>query len=109
MQSLKMWIILIGLASLLIVGTQIDVRRDIEGGIFYMIGIAVIGAGFMGAGIAYVTAALFFVQAIGSFVKFYLIGERRLTDFFKLAMGVCLLALILFTEIATFLPDRMFN
>tara|TARA_A100001391_G_C5077004_1_gene279389 strand:- start:351 stop:506 length:156 start_codon:yes stop_codon:yes gene_type:complete len=40
-----MWIILIGLASLLIVGTQIDVRRDIEGGIFYMIGIAVIGAG----------------------------------------------------------------
>ncbi len=45
MQSLKMWIILIGLASLLIVGTQIDVRRDIEGGIFYMIGIAVIGAG----------------------------------------------------------------
>ncbi|MBO9126085.1 MULTISPECIES: oligosaccharide flippase family protein [unclassified Rhizobium] len=44
--------------------------------------------------VAYVTGALFFVQAIGSFVKFYLIGERRLTDFFKLAMGVCLLQLI---------------
>ncbi len=44
--------------------------------------------------VAYVTAALFFVQAIGSFVKFYLIGERRLTDFFKLATGVCVLQLI---------------
>ncbi|KQV73104.1 oligosaccharide flippase family protein [Rhizobium sp. Root1220] len=44
--------------------------------------------------VALVTGALFFVQAIGSFVKFYLIGERRLGDFFKLAVGVCLLQLI---------------
>ena len=28
---------------------------------------------------------------------------------FWLAMGVCLLTLVLFPEIATFLPDRMFN
>jgi O-antigen/teichoic acid export membrane protein/pimeloyl-ACP methyl ester carboxylesterase len=44
--------------------------------------------------VAYVTAALFFIQAIGSFVKFYLIGERRLGDFFKLATAVCVLQLI---------------
>ncbi|MDM9624350.1 oligosaccharide flippase family protein [Rhizobium sp. S152] len=44
--------------------------------------------------VALVTGALFFIQAIGSFVKFYLIGERRLTDFFKLAIGVCVLQLI---------------
>ncbi len=44
--------------------------------------------------VALVTGALFFIQAIGSFVKFYLIGERRLTDFFKLAVGVCVLQLI---------------
>jgi TRAP-type C4-dicarboxylate transport system permease large subunit len=28
---------------------------------------------------------------------------------FWLAMGVCLLTLVLFPEFATFLPDRMFN
>ncbi|KRB62838.1 hypothetical protein ASE04_01285 [Rhizobium sp. Root708] len=44
--------------------------------------------------IAYVTAALFFVQSIGSFVKFYLISERRLGDFFRLAIGVCILQLV---------------
>jgi O-antigen/teichoic acid export membrane protein/pimeloyl-ACP methyl ester carboxylesterase len=44
--------------------------------------------------VAYVTAALFFIQAIGSFVKFYLIGERRLGDFFKLATAVSVLQLI---------------
>ncbi|MDM9621322.1 oligosaccharide flippase family protein [Rhizobium sp. S96] len=44
--------------------------------------------------VAYVTAALFFVQAIGSFVKFYLIGERRLGDFMRLATLVCVLQLV---------------
>lgn len=43
--------------------------------------------------VAVVTGALFFIQAIGSFVKFYLIGEKRLGDFFKLTVAVSLLQL----------------
>jgi O-antigen/teichoic acid export membrane protein/pimeloyl-ACP methyl ester carboxylesterase len=43
--------------------------------------------------VALVTGALFFIQAIGSFVKFYLIGEKRLGDFFKLTVGVSILQL----------------
>jgi O-antigen/teichoic acid export membrane protein/alpha-beta hydrolase superfamily lysophospholipase len=40
--------------------------------------------------VALVTGLLFVIQAIGSFSKFYLIGEKRLGAFFKLTMLVCL-------------------
>ncbi|MBX5227161.1 alpha/beta fold hydrolase [Rhizobium sp. NLR9b] len=43
--------------------------------------------------VALVTGVLFFVQAIGSFVKFYLIGEKRLGSFFKLTVAVSTLQL----------------
>ncbi len=38
--------------------------------------------------VALVTGVLFFIQAIGSFVKFYLIGEKRLGTFFQLTLIV---------------------
>ncbi|MBB3563670.1 O-antigen/teichoic acid export membrane protein [Rhizobium sp. BK512] len=38
--------------------------------------------------VALVTGMLFFIQAIGSFVKFYLIGEKRLGTFFQLTLIV---------------------
>ncbi|MBL0370529.1 polysaccharide biosynthesis C-terminal domain-containing protein [Rhizobium sp. KVB221] len=40
--------------------------------------------------VALVTGILFVMQAIGSFSKFYLIGEKRLGSFFKLTMLVSL-------------------
>ena len=43
--------------------------------------------------VALVTGALFFVQAIGSFVKFYLIGEKKLGSFFKLTVAVSIIQL----------------
>ncbi|MBB4191124.1 O-antigen/teichoic acid export membrane protein/pimeloyl-ACP methyl ester carboxylesterase [Rhizobium aethiopicum] len=43
--------------------------------------------------VALVTGVLFFVQAIGSFVKFYLIGEKRLGSFFKLTVAVSIIQL----------------
>jgi O-antigen/teichoic acid export membrane protein len=38
--------------------------------------------------VALVTGALFVIQAVGSFSKFYLIGEKRLGSFFKLTVFV---------------------
>ena len=43
--------------------------------------------------VALVTGVLFFIQAIGSFVKFYLIGEKRLGAFFKLTVAVSIVQL----------------
>ncbi|ARQ12160.1 polysaccharide biosynthesis protein [Rhizobium etli] len=43
--------------------------------------------------VALVTGALFFIQAIGSFVKFYLIGEKKLGTFFKLTVAVSIIQL----------------
>ncbi|PKA39083.1 hypothetical protein CWR43_33430 [Rhizobium sullae] len=44
--------------------------------------------------VALVTGILFFIQAIGSFVKFYLIGEKRLGAFFRLTIVVSLIQLV---------------
>ncbi|MFB2607477.1 lipopolysaccharide biosynthesis protein, partial [Rhizobium phaseoli] len=43
--------------------------------------------------VALVTGVLFFVQAIGSFVKFYLIGEKKLGAFFRLTVVVSIVQL----------------
>ncbi|MFL5018731.1 MAG: lipopolysaccharide biosynthesis protein, partial [Rhizobium sp.] len=43
--------------------------------------------------VALVTGVLFFIQAIGSFVKFYLIGEKKLGAFFKLTVAVSIVQL----------------
>lgn len=43
--------------------------------------------------VALVTGVLFFVQAIGSFVKFYLIGEKKLGAFFRLTVAVSIVQL----------------
>jgi len=43
--------------------------------------------------VALVTGVLFFIQAIGSFVKFYLIGEKRLGAFFRLTVAVSIVQL----------------
>jgi O-antigen/teichoic acid export membrane protein/dienelactone hydrolase len=45
-------------------------------------------AGATAPSVALVTGLLFVVQAIGSFSKFYLIGEKRLGSFFKLTVFV---------------------